>query len=97
VLGDRATLVSDPAGCVHGILMALSHAQIDRLYAEPSVSAYRAEPVMARLADGSFLPALCFNLPEPPPAGQTNPEYAAKLQAVARRLALPESYIANIR
>jgi hypothetical protein len=90
-------LVPDSAGCVHGMLMALSHAELDRLYAEPSVAAYRPEPVQANLADGTQVAALCFNLPEAPPADQRNPDYAARLQAVARGLALPESYIANIR
>jgi Gamma-glutamyl cyclotransferase, AIG2-like len=95
-LGDRATLVPDFGGSVHGMLMALSHDEIDRLYAEASVSAYRAEPVLACLTDGSGVPALCFNLPAPAQAHQANMEYAAKLQAVARRLGLPESYIARI-
>jgi hypothetical protein len=96
-LGDRATLIPDPAECVHGMLMALTHAELNRLYAEPSVAAYRPEPVLANLADGTQVAALCFNLPEAPPADQRNPDYAARLQAVARRLALPESYIAEIR
>jgi hypothetical protein len=96
-LGDRATLVPDPAASVHGMLMELSHPELDRLYAEPSVAAYRAEPVLAKLADGDSVPALCFNLPMPPDPDQSNPEYAAKLQAVARRLGLPEYYVARIR
>jgi hypothetical protein len=96
-LGDRATLVADPAGCVHGMLMALSHAQLDQLYTDPSVSAYRPEPVIAELADGAPVPALCFNLPTPPQTHRTNPEYATRLQAVARRLGLPEDYVNSIR
>jgi hypothetical protein len=96
-LGDRATLVPDPAGRVHGILMALAYAELDRLYAEPSVSAYRPEALVAELADGSLVPALCFNLPMPAQTHRTNPEYAARLQAVARRLGLPEDYVKNIR
>jgi hypothetical protein len=96
-LGDRATLVPDPAGCVHGMLMTLAHAELDRLYAEPSVSAYRPEPLIAELADGSTVPALCFNLPTPPQIHRTNPEYAIRLQAVARRMGLPEDYVERIR
>ena len=96
-LGDRATLVPDPAGRVYGMLMALSHAELDRLYAEPSVTTYRPEPVLATLANGAGVPALCFNLPVAPEAHQTNPDYAARLQAVARRLGLPDSYIEGIR
>lgn len=95
-LGDRATLILDPAGCVHGILVALSHAELDRLYAEPGVSAYRPEPLMAKLADGACVPALCFNLPTPPQTHRANPEYATQLQAVARRLGLPEDYVESI-
>jgi hypothetical protein len=96
-LGDRATLVRDPAGRVHGMLMALAPAELDRLYAEPGVSAYRPEAVVAELADGSLVPALCFNLPTPVQTRRTDPEYAARLQAVARRLGLPEDYVKNIR
>jgi hypothetical protein len=95
-LGARATMVPQRGGRVHGILMRLTHAEIDRLYAEPSVVAYRAEPVAAILKDGSSVAALCFNLPEAPPVAASNPEYAAKLVVVARRLGLPEEYIASI-
>jgi hypothetical protein len=95
-LGARATLVPESGGRVHGMLMALTHAEIDRLYAEPSVAAYRAEPVTAILKDGGIVAALCFNLPEAPPVGASNPDYAAKLTVVARRLGLPEEYIASI-
>jgi hypothetical protein len=96
-LGARATLVRDPTGCVHGMLMALPHAELDRLYAEPSVASYRPDPVLATLADGTSLPALCFNLPVPPHPDEANPEYAAKLKAVAQRLGLPNVYIESIR
>jgi Gamma-glutamyl cyclotransferase, AIG2-like len=95
-LGDRATLVPASTGSVHGMLMALSHAEIDQLYADASVSAYRPEPLLATLADRGSVPALCFNLPTPPQTDRGNPDYAARLQAVARRVALPESYIATI-
>jgi Gamma-glutamyl cyclotransferase, AIG2-like len=96
-LGDRATLIPASAGCVHGMLMALSHAEIDQLYAEPSVSAYRPEPLLATLANGTSVPALCFNLPTPPRTDEAKPEYATRLKAVARRLGLPESYVESIR
>jgi hypothetical protein len=96
-LGDRATLVPDHGACVHGMLIGLSHAELDQLYAEPTVRAYRPEPVVAKLANGASVPALCFNLPVPPQAHEGNQDYAAKLQAVARRLGLPESYIVSMR
>jgi len=80
-LGERATLVPERGGRVHGMLMSLTHAELDRLYAEPSVEAYRPEPVLASLRDGSIVAALCFNLPAVPAGARSNPEYAAKLRA----------------
>jgi hypothetical protein len=96
-IGRRATLVPDPAKSVHGFVIGLSHQEVDRLYSEPSVAAYRPEAVIARLADGSSVPALCFNLPPSDEAVEANPEYAEKLRAVVSRLGLPADYAASIR
>jgi hypothetical protein len=95
-LGERATLIPEHGGCVHGMLMSLTHAEIDRLYAEPSVAAYRPEPVMASLRDRSIVAALCFNLPTVPAGVRSNPEYAAKLRIAAKKMDLPETYIESI-
>ena len=95
-LGARATLIPDPTKCVHGMLMRLTHRELDQLYAEPSVAAYRPEAVTARFPGGDSVAALCFNLPMVPAGAQSNFDYAAKLQAVARKLGLPENYIATI-
>jgi hypothetical protein len=95
-IGRRATLVADPARSVHGFVIGLPHPEIEVLYAEPSVADYRPEAVIAQLADGSLIPALCFNLP-PSEAAEPNPEYAAKLRDVAARLGLPVSYVASIQ
>ncbi len=95
-LGARATLVPDPGRCGHGMLMRLTHDELDRLYAEPSVAAYRPEPVIAKLANGESVAALCFNLPAAPEGSQSNPDYAEKLKAVARKLGLPEDYVRSI-
>jgi len=34
-IGQRATLVPDPKAHVYGVLMELSHDEIERVYAEP--------------------------------------------------------------
>jgi Gamma-glutamyl cyclotransferase, AIG2-like len=96
-IGRRATLIPDPAKCVHGFAIGLSHEEVDRLYAEPSVAAYRPEAVIAQLVDGSCIPALCFNLPPSDETAEVNPEYAKKLRVVADRLGLPADYIASIQ
>ena len=96
-IGQRATLVPDPVGRVFGVVMDLTHAEVDRLYAEPSVAAYRPEAVMAKLTDGSHVAALCFNLPPSDELVTANPDYAGKLRVVATRLGLPADYVRGIR
>jgi hypothetical protein len=96
-IGRRATLVADPAKCVYGFVTGLSHQEVEKLYAEPSVAAYRPEAVIAQLMDRSCIPALCFNLPPSDEAVEANPEYAEKLRAVVSRLGLPADYASNIR
>src|SRR5712672_2161135 len=96
-IGRRATLVPDSARSVYGFVFGLSHQEVERLYAERSVSAYRPEAVIAQLADRSCVPALCFNLPPSNEIDEENPEYAEKLRTVAGRLGLPADYVASIR
>ena len=96
-IGQRATLLQNPGSRAFGILMKLTHAEIDHLYSDPTVQAYRAEAILTELADGSRVPALCFNLVVPPSPEEANAEYAAKLRDLARRLNLPSTYIDTIR
>ena len=95
VIGARATLVPCAGRTVHGVVFSLTHIEVDALYAEASVSAYRPEAVLAQLTDGGVAPALCFNLPTPP-ADERNLEYASKLREVARRIGLPPGYASSI-
>src|SRR5688572_5127696 len=85
-IGSRATLVPIPSERVFGVAASLSHSELERLYSEPSVQAYKPEAVLAHLLNGEILAALCFNLVEPPSAGEHNPEYATKLRALAAQL-----------
>ncbi|HEX8149052.1 MAG TPA: gamma-glutamylcyclotransferase family protein [Pyrinomonadaceae bacterium] len=96
VIGGRATLVPSAGGTAHGVLFSLTPAEVDALYSEASVSAYRPEAVCAQLADGSVVPALCFNLPAPPASEERDPLYASKLRRLAARLGLPPDYVSSI-
>lgn len=96
VVGARATLVPSPGHTVYGVLFSLSRAEVDALYSEASVSAYRPEEVTARLSDGSSVAALCYNLPAPPSADERDPRYASKLRELAGRIGLPPDYVASI-
>lgn len=96
-IGQRATLAPCADASVHGFVIGLTHAEIDALYADASVGAYRPEAVIAELPDGSAVAALCFNLPAEPNANEANAEYAAKLRELARRLGFPADYVASIQ
>jgi hypothetical protein len=96
-IGQRATLMPNAESTVHGIITELSHPEIEQLYSEASVNAYRPEAVLAQLPDGSYISALCFNLVVPPAPDEANPGYAVKLRDLARRLKLPPSYVETIR
>jgi hypothetical protein len=96
-IGRRATLVPDLGGCVHGMLIDLERSELEELYAEPTVAAYRPEAILAMVADGSWLPALCYVLPESDEPPAPNPAYAEELRRVASRLGLPPDYVAGIR
>jgi hypothetical protein len=95
-IGERAALEADPGGIVYGMLIELTHADIERLYAEPSVAAYRPEAVLAEPDEGEPVAALCYNLPSAPAAHERNPDYARRLRELAARLELPGDYVRSI-
>ena len=97
VIGARATLAPFAGGEVYGVLYSLARGEVDALYSEESVRAYRPEPVSARTADGRVVGALCFNLPAPAAHGERDPQYAAKLRVLAARLGLPPGYVSSVR
>jgi hypothetical protein len=96
-IGQRATLLTKPDARAHGIVMQLTHDEIEQLYSEIGVRAYRPEAVIAELSDGACVPALCFNLVAAPGPDEANVEYASRLRALASRLGLPSEYIQTIR
>ena len=96
-IGRRAALAPSERGRVYGQVMTLTLRQLDKLYADPGLEAYRPEAVLAHLSGGGTIAALCYNLPQPPAASERNPEYVDKLRAVARKVGLPAEYIASIR
>jgi hypothetical protein len=95
-IGERAGLEVDPDGVVYGMLIELTHGDIERLYAEPSVSLYRPEAVVAEPVEGEPVAALCYNLPSAPSTHEANPEYVRKLRELATRLDLPAGYVRSI-
>lgn len=95
-IGQRATLVPSVGGRVYGMLFALTHSELDRLYGAPGLEHYRPEAVIAQPLEGAPVPALCFNLREGPPPHERNAEYAARLQRVLSELGFPTEYVASL-
>jgi len=87
-IGQRATLVPSDAR-TFGLLMELTQAEIEHLYADASVTSYRPEAILAECADGSSVPALCFNLVNEPRPEEANAAYATKLRELKARLGVP--------
>lgn len=96
-IGNRSTLVPVPEERVFGVVASLFHTELERLYSEHSVQAYKPEAVLAHLLNGEVLSVPCFNLVESPAADEHNPEYATKLRALAKRLQFPFDYVSSIR
>jgi hypothetical protein len=97
-IGQRATLAPTPGQAVYGLLMAMPLPDVDRLYAEASVRMYRPVAVLveASAAEAPTVAALAYVLPELPAPEERNPEYAAKLRALAERLGVPPAYTRSI-
>lgn len=86
-----------PGGKVYGLVFSLTRSELDRLYSESSFHAYKPQAVLAHLASGGVVAALCYNLPQPPSPTVRNPEYAVKLRAVSQKVGLPAEYIASLQ
>ena len=95
-IGQRATLVRAHAGRAYGMLFAMTHRDLDRLYRQPGLELYVPEAVLARTLDGEPVAALCYNLLDPPSPDERNPEYASKLRGVLRELGFPREYVESI-
>ena len=95
-IGRRATLVPSAGARAYGMLFALTHSELERLYAGPGLDQYRPEAVLAQPLGGTPAPALCFNLREAPRPDERNPDYAARLQRALRRLDFPREYVASV-
>ena len=95
-IGQRATLVPLAGARSYGMLFALTHSELDRLYAAPGLEQYRPEAVLAQPLEGAPAPALCYNLREAPRPDERNSEYAARLRRVLGNLEFPPEYVASV-
>lgn len=95
-IGRRATLVPASEARVYGMVFALTHDELEKLYTAPGLEQYRPEAILAHSMEGESLPALCYNLREAPGLDEANTPYAARLRAVLGQLEFPPEYIASV-
>ncbi|HEU4680677.1 MAG TPA: gamma-glutamylcyclotransferase family protein [Gemmatimonadales bacterium] len=96
-IGQRAALVPRVSSRVHGVIVSLTLAVLERLYSEPSVQAYEPQAVLVHLASGGVVAAVCYNLSEPPSPSEHNPEYAIRLRAIGKKVGLPIEYLDSLQ
>ena len=95
-IGQRATLVPSPGARAYGMLVSLTHAELERLYGAPGLEAYRPEAIVAHPFEGGPVAALCYNLVQAPEPHERNPEYAMRLRKVLENLGFPTEYVESI-
>jgi hypothetical protein len=96
VIGQRAALVPRRGARAYGVLMSLDLEGVERLYADPTVSAYQPQTIQVHLRSGGTSLALCYNLPALPATADRDSGYADRLRAVAHKAGLPAEYVASI-
>ena len=96
LIGRRATLLPSEGARAYGMVYALTHEELARLYGAPGLEDYRPEAVTARLLAGGSLPALCYNLKDAPSPDEANAAYAERLREALMRLGFPEDYAMSV-
>jgi hypothetical protein len=96
-IGKRAALVPAPGARAYGVVMSMRQGDLQRLYSEAGLEAYRPKAILVHPAGGGVIAALCYNLPQAPAAGEHNSEYAARLRTVAHKVGLPAEYIDSLQ
>jgi hypothetical protein len=95
-IGRRATLIPTSGARAYGMIFALTHDELERLYSSPGLESYRPEAILAYSLEGEAVAALCYNLKEAPGTDEANAAYAARLRAALSKLDFPPDYVASI-
>ena len=96
-LGKRATLVPARDERSYGVVMGLTHRDLNELYSAPGLEHYQPEAVTCTTFAGEVVSALCYNLTHAPAPDEVNEEYAAQLRVVLAKLGFPAEYVEGVR
>jgi AIG2-like family len=95
-LDPHANIFPSPMHSIHGIVVQISHAALDRMYGASGVGSFLPEAVLVTTADGRWLPVICYM----PPTRSTHlPDqpYLERLIEAAKLRGLPSYYIARLQ
>ena len=95
-IGQRATLVPAAGERSYGMIMRLTHLELQGLYAGPGLEQYRPEAVSCTTLAEEMVCALCYNLPNTPASDEANEEYSGQLRTVLKKLGFPPAYVERI-
>jgi hypothetical protein len=95
-LDPHANVFKSPMHSVFGILVKISHAELDRMYGANGVGIFLPEAVLVSTLEGRWEPAMCYM---PPHRTDTLPDqsYLARLIEAAQARNLPSTYIARLQ
>ena len=91
----HAALSRSDKNCVYGIVVDITHRQLDALYSAPGVGVFLPEAVIIETRDRKVVPALCYIPPhrDDRPADRA---YLAALVAAALDHGFPDWYIKRL-
>ena len=98
-IGSSANVVKNGLGRVFGIVMQLTHDEIDILYGSEAQAKlgtqYMPEPVLVMTAAGNIVPSLCY-VAYHQDAGVPSATYIDAILSAAQQHDFPQSYIHHI-
>lgn len=97
LIGNRATLWPASGARAYGMIYAMTHTELEKLYSGQGLTLYKAEALTAVTLEGSVNTAcLCYNLTAKPAIEERNIQYAENLKQALLRLGFPTSYIDSL-
>ncbi len=95
-LDPHANVFPSPMHSIFGIVVQISHAELDKMYGRQGVGSFLPEAVLVTLADGRSLPVMCYM----PPSRSNQPAdqaYLTRLIEAAELRGLPRDYILRLQ
>lgn len=91
-----ATLEPNDAAVTYGIVVACTHEELERLYAQDWVGGYLPEAVLIEI-DRAYLPALTYIKWDDERGAAAAPDYVERIAGPAEKLGFPDWYVRHIR